>query len=428
METASTNSTAAPKAAETKRNPWLWIPSLYFAQGIPYVVVMTMSVIMYKRLGVSNTDIALYTSLLNWPWVIKPLWSPFVDILKTKRWWILSMQFLIAIGLAVAGISVQTQIFFTLSLALFWLMAFSSATHDIAADGFYMLGLSKHDQTWWVGIRSTFFRLAVIVGSGILVMFAGFMESKNGLAPVDVRVVAEANAAVPTEFDPSSITVSEQAGELRLVNYPESLSLAPVTRPSDEVTPLIAQARSWNREKGFYPEEKAAAAKKEESGESAWTRYVTKPFGNFLARTFPKQTGEKSPIAGNVGVIYFTLSKEPPADKDVVVNFTFDDGDKSIRVVEGERFVFNSQNWNQPFMAVVQLDSKLRNETSAVFQARAGNIPLAWSITLMTIGGLFLVFFVYHNFVLPKPAADVPTASSNNVVKEFFTTFGSYFS
>ena len=158
-------------------NPWRWIPSLYFASGLPYVVVMTVSVIMYKRLGISNTDIALYTSWLYLPWVIKPFWSPLVDILKTKRVWIVTMQLLIGAGLGGVALTIPTDDFFRNSLAFLWLLAFSSATHDIAADGFYMLGLSKHDQTWFVGIRSTFYRLAMIAGQGLLIMLAGKLES-----------------------------------------------------------------------------------------------------------------------------------------------------------------------------------------------------------------------------------------------------------
>ncbi len=159
-----------------KPRPWTWIPSLYFASGLPYVVVMSVSVIMYKRLGLSNTDIALYTSWLYLPWVIKPLWSPFVDILRTKRSWIVAMQLLIGAGLGGVALTLPAHDFFKYSLAFLWLVAFSSATHDIAADGFYMLGLSKHDQTWFVGIRSTFYRLAMIAGQGVLIMLAGALE------------------------------------------------------------------------------------------------------------------------------------------------------------------------------------------------------------------------------------------------------------
>jgi PAT family beta-lactamase induction signal transducer AmpG len=166
------------QAAKTQKanSAWSWIPTLYFASGLPYVVVMTISVIMYKRMGVSNTEIALYTSWLYLPWVIKPLWSPLVDIIKTRRSWILAMQLLIGAGLAGVALTIPTENYLRHTLAFLWLLAFSSATHDIAADGFYMLGLSKHQQTWFVGVRSTFYRLAMIAGQGLLIMFAGMME------------------------------------------------------------------------------------------------------------------------------------------------------------------------------------------------------------------------------------------------------------
>ncbi len=166
------------------RNGWAWVPSLYFAEGLPYVMVMTVSVIMYKRLGISNTDIAVYTSLLYLPWVVKPLWSPFVDILKTKRFWIITMQLIIALGLGGIAFTVTYPNFFILTLLFFWLLAFSSATHDIAADGFYMLGLTKHDQVWYVGFRSTFYRFAMIFAQGLLVIFAGYLEIRFNDIPL----------------------------------------------------------------------------------------------------------------------------------------------------------------------------------------------------------------------------------------------------
>ena len=162
------------------QSPWTWIPSLYFAEGLPYVVAMTVAVIMYKRLGISNTDIALYTSWLYLPWVIKPFWSPFVDIIKTKRWWIVSMQLLIGAGLAGVAFLIQAPFFFQATLAVLWLIAFSSATHDIAADGFYMLGLDSSQQSFFVGIRSTFYRLAMISGQGLLIIAAGALEHYTG--------------------------------------------------------------------------------------------------------------------------------------------------------------------------------------------------------------------------------------------------------
>ena len=166
-----------------KTSPWAWIPTLYFAQGLPYVAVMTISVIMYKRLGISNAELAFYTGWLNLPWVVKPLWSPFIDLIKTKRWWITATQLLIGAGLAGIAFTIPTTYFFQLTLAVFWLLAFSSATHDIAADGFYMLGLNSHQQALFVGIRSTFYRIATIAGQGLLIMLAGYLETSTGNIP-----------------------------------------------------------------------------------------------------------------------------------------------------------------------------------------------------------------------------------------------------
>lgn len=159
---------------------WRWVPTLYFAQGIPYVAAMTLSVVMYKNLGISNTDIALYTSWLYLPWVIKPLWSPFVDLCRTKRCWIVGLQFLVGAALAAVALTVPGPGFFRATLAVFWLIAFSSATHDIAADGFYLLALDSHRQAAFVGVRSTFYRLAMIAGQGGLVGLAGWLQGRTG--------------------------------------------------------------------------------------------------------------------------------------------------------------------------------------------------------------------------------------------------------
>ena len=173
----------------TKRiSPWAWVSTLYFAQGIPYFIVNNISVLMFAKMGVPNGEMALFTSLLYLPWTIKPFWSPFIDIIKTKRWWIISMQILMSIAFILLTLSIPkpdeaaiaagtTPIsMFTITLILFIITAFASATHDIAADGFYMLALRQSDQAAFVGIRSTFYRLASIFGQGVLVAIAGAIE------------------------------------------------------------------------------------------------------------------------------------------------------------------------------------------------------------------------------------------------------------
>lgn len=166
--------------AVKSRQPWSWIPTLYFSQGLPYVAAMMLSVIMYKNLGISNTDIALYTSWLYLPWVIKPLWSPIVELFRTKRFWIVGLQFIVGAAMAAVALTVPAPGFFQITLVIFWLLAFSSATHDIAADGFYLLALPSHQQAAFVGVRSTFYRLAMIAGQGGLVYLAGWLQETTG--------------------------------------------------------------------------------------------------------------------------------------------------------------------------------------------------------------------------------------------------------
>jgi PAT family beta-lactamase induction signal transducer AmpG len=163
-----------------QNNPWLWVPPLYFAQAIPYFIVVVLSTLVYKDLGVSNADVTFFTSLLYLPWVIKPLWSPVVDMVGTKRRWTILMQVIVALGVgAIAGV-LQMPGFFMASLAIMWVIALASATHDIAADGFYMLGLPQKDQAAYVGVRSTFYRLAALAMQGPVVIFAGHLSKTLG--------------------------------------------------------------------------------------------------------------------------------------------------------------------------------------------------------------------------------------------------------
>ncbi len=157
-------------------SPWAWVPTLYIAEGLPNVIVTAVAVVLYMQMGLTDSEIGLYTGWLGLPWIIKPLWSPFVDLVKTKRWWILLTQMLLGSSLAGIAFTLRTDFWFQGTMFCFFLMAFSSATHDIAADGFYMLELDEHRQAWFVGIRNTFYRLAVIFGNGVLVPVAGLLQ------------------------------------------------------------------------------------------------------------------------------------------------------------------------------------------------------------------------------------------------------------
>lgn len=177
------------------RTPWLWVPTLYFAEGLPYFIVNTIALVMFKDMGMDNGSLALLTSLISLPWTIKPLWSPFVDIFRSKRWWIVTMQALMAASVVLIAILLPRPSAaeiasgtvpvsaFSLTIILFAVAAFASATHDISADGYYMLALDSRRQSAFVGIRNTFYRIAMVFGQGVLVLIAGLLERRYGQAP-----------------------------------------------------------------------------------------------------------------------------------------------------------------------------------------------------------------------------------------------------
>lgn len=430
----------------TKRNPWAWIPTLYFAQGLPYVAVMTISVIMYKRLGISNTDIALYTGWLYLPWVIKPFWSPFVDIFRTKRWWTLTMQWIIAFALAGIAFTIPTPFFFQLTLAIFWLVGFTSATHDIAADGFYMLALTEHEQSLYVGIRSTFYRVATVAGQGLLVIVAGLIETNSGLTPLQVSV--DADPAVEwTAPDLTAIYSAEPdlQGEMQFITpaaakvatvAPEEVAVRIAGR--DSVLPFKAYAalmrdsvRRLNEANGFVaPQEvqqagAATAAAAASTGEGAFTRWVRETFGEER-----EPYTEKSNAIAIVGV---RLNRQPAPGEEIVLNVTHKSGDQSIHLEQNKlstRFVFDQSNWDKPAWLYYEIDHKLSEPASAQFEGASGNIPLAWLVVFAVLSAFFFLVAVYHSWALPKPASDGRAGSAStagDIIREFFDTFKSFF-
>jgi len=383
---------------KSNRNPWAWIPSLYFAEGLPYVIVMSVSVIMYKRLGISNTEIALYTSWLYLPWVIKPLWSPIVDIFKTKRLWIIVMQLFIGAGLAGVAITIPGPKFFQYTLAFFWLLAFSSATHDIAADGFYMLGLSKKDQAFFVGIRSTFYRFAMIAGQGLLVILAGYFESSTGLPPVDINIQANPNRVVSEYINLDEIQILPLEGELRVIPSESNLKISTTPTTNVNVNFWLNFTHNLNKLNNFYDSKIELATNHD-------TNYV-----------------------GNIGILYFGLSKMP--EEEIFVEVINSSDSENFKILEGKKFSFTKENWNKPAFTVIQLDSSVTNNLNASFKISSGNIPLAWSITFYILAGMFLLFVVYHKFILPRPAADVSSVSrfkGRSKLSEFGSTFVLFF-
>ncbi len=430
----------------TKRNPWAWIPTLYFAQGLPYVAVMTISVIMYKRLGISNTDIALYTGWLYLPWVIKPFWSPFVDIIKTKRWWTLTMQWIIAFALAGIAFTIPTPFFFQLTLAIFWLVGFTSATHDIAADGFYMLALTEHEQSLYVGIRSTFYRVATVAGQGLLVIVAGLIETNTGLEPLHVTV--NANPAVEwrqCNLDWTDDTQPDMEGEMQFLtttsaNEVSTVAPAEVTvnvNGEDVTMPFKAYAslmrdsvKHMNERNGFVAAEVPApqggtAAVAASEGPGAFTKWVAETFGE-----------EREPYTAkdnNIAIVGVRLNKQPAPGEEIILNVTHKSGDQSIKLEQAAlstRFIFNDKNWDKTAWLYYEIDHKLAAPATARFEGASGNIPFAWLVVFAVLSAFFFVVAFYHSWALPHPASDGRNdagTTAASIFKEFFETFKSFF-
>jgi len=378
--------------SKINRSPWAWVPTLYFAEGIPYVVVMTVSVIFYKRMGISNTDIALYTSWLYLPWVIKPLWSPVVDLLKKKRWWIVIMQLFVGAGLAGVAFTIPLPGYFQYTLAFFWLLAFSSATHDIAADGFYMLALDEHTQAYFIGIRSTFYRLAMITGQGLLIIVAGYIESTTGLEPVKFEAITTPQEQISLP-DQTNISFEKMPGEQRFILSSENAEISSITTSGDQ-----------NQESMIWVHE-----------------------SNIL-NGFKDKTADASALGeGNIGIMGVRLSSPPEEGEQIVLLLGRKTGDKNFRLIEGDRLNFTVENWNKNAWVVIQVDPKLKQASSASFEGLSGNIPFAWLVTFMILAALFIVFFIYHRFILPRPDADKAVSEGRNILAEFLNTFASFF-
>lgn len=424
-----------------KTSPWAWIPTLYFAQGLPYVAVMTISVIMYKRLGMSNTDIALYTGWLGLPWVIKPFWSPFVDIIKTKRWWTLTMQWIIAIALAGIAFTLPTDFYVQFTLAIFMLMGFASATHDIAADGYYMLALTEHEQSLYVGIRSTFYRIATVMGQGLLVILAGLIEMNSGLEPLQIKVAADASSeAVVADLPQFNAAAEDDNATLHFVTAsqivrtsvkaPESVMLdsARTVSFAEYASMMRDSVNNMNVRNGFVKgavitkDIPVAEVVKSESGFRSWIRET---FGE-------KREVVSDNITNNIAIVPVKLNRQPAPGETIVLNVTYKDGDQSIKLEQNRlstRFEFNENNWDKPAYLFFEIDHKLTQSTEASFMGTSGNIPLAWLVVFVVLSAFFFVVVIYHSWILPKPVADSShkETTARGIIKGFVDAFKTFF-
>ena len=159
------------------RHPLFWMPTLYFAMGVPMITVSVVASIMYKNLGLTNTEVALYTGSMYLPWVIKPLWSPVIDIFKTKKFFVLFTQVAMAAGFGCVALALPLPGYLPITIALFWIVGFLSATHDIAADGVYINAMTSTEQARYIGLQGVCWYAGKILASGLLVSFTGYLHS-----------------------------------------------------------------------------------------------------------------------------------------------------------------------------------------------------------------------------------------------------------
>lgn len=329
--------------------PWAWVPTVNFAQGLQYAVVIQLILLVFFTMGLPLGITLLWVGLLQIPWTLKPLWSPLVDRYWTKRSWTIWMQGLVALSFLGVGISLmipgqinlmghELPSFFVFSLIFLFAMAFAAATHDIACDGFYMLGLSEKKQAFYVGVRSTAFRMALIFATGILLWFAGLVQKYTGLEPqeAEIQVVISADDVPP--LSEQQIGFQGPGAEQAVIFDPPVLIAAPDMTTT--LTVRLAQPPEGNRE---------------------------------------------------IVVILADLGNDPG----ITINR------------EDTRMVFNGENWSTGETARISIDHRIQEPTSEIYRATSGNIPFSWMVVMLLCSGMFAIFFFYHQFSMPLPSADV---------------------
>ncbi|TFH47765.1 MAG: MFS transporter [Bacteroidia bacterium] len=317
---------------------------------------------MYKTMGISIVSFAFWTSLLYFPWAFKPLWSPYIDVVSTKRNWVIWTQFFLALAFIGVGIAMPLSFFYPVTIAIFALIAVSSASHDIAADGFYMYALDQHKQAFFVGIRSTFYRFAMLTALGLLPLVAGLIQKNTGLEPV-VFTATSVTLSEYSQFDPSGIQISPAPGEPRIMLF-----------PSDLRVPLY----------------------------------------------------DASAAGPDSALLYVALSAPPKKDETIVVNIMRKGGTKDIDISSGHtgRLEFTSQNWNVPAAVPLKAHHNMTFSGQSEFSITAGNIAFSWTVSLVVLGVLLFLLFLYNRIYLPRPDEHNTREKIGwKVYKEVFVSF-----
>jgi PAT family beta-lactamase induction signal transducer AmpG len=341
------------------------------------------------------------------------------------------MQLFIGAGFAGIAFTTPLPFFFQATLAFFWLLAFSSATHDIAADGFYMLGLDTNQQSMYVGIRNTFYRVATVMGQGLLIMLAGFLESSSGNEPVKIYIEASPQFTQSTLQIPQIENISGTENDVHFIMDRPVVRLNTHNIDRDSLHFFIDGLMASNHQNGFVTKEKTGGGEIGKK-ESLWSTHIAKPLSHWIKNNFgekQQQINLETNKVGNVAAVAIKLSHQPGPGKEMVLNTTMNRGDKSISLIHGERLTLTDTNWNKPAYLIFQADPKVSVSTSAEYKGLSGNIPFAWSITFFVLAGLFICFSFYHKIALPVPDADKShiNLAAKDIFKGFSTTFVSFF-
>mgnify|MGYP003594674956 FL=1 len=291
--------------------------------------------------------------------------------------------------------------------------------------------LKEHQQAYFVGIRSTFYRIAMITGQGLLIILAGFFETSTGLKPIEITVDANPAYSQSVVIPENRLSNDESDGKSYFMTLPQQVQGSTENIAVERLDSIRRFISNHNQTNGFVHHSNAGQSSKQnkENG-SLWSNYVSEPLTVFLKKHFQseKPVADAKSLTGNVTVVAIRLSSPPQKGKEMVLNTKFSNGDNSIKLIEGERFTFNNTNWDKPAYLLFQVDHKLNRASQATFKGTSGNIHLAWSITFLILAGLFVIFFFYHRFILPYPLTDKQAErQQGNLFKDFFETFGSFF-
>ena len=368
-----------------KNNAWLWIPTLYFASGLPYHAITSISDIMYKDMGIGNAQIAMYTSLLLLPWTIKPLWSPIVEMISTRRKWTLISQLLLGVCFAAIALVIPSSNFLALTLIAFFIGAFVSSTHDIALDGFYILGLPQEKQSFFSGIRNTFYRIATVFSSGVLVMLAGSIAGNSE----EPNTYNEPKAEIATE---------ETLGNIAVIEIIEN--------DSNNSTPEEALT-STQTDTSFKSKFHIARNNMGKGGVFEWK--------GKLYNTYYYEEWEN--MSNNERKEFIKSATKPCYHKpDTLVNtnnkateLTFNNTTPPTIGTATSNGITATNNTASESPLSGSKDIKERNST-------------AWSITFAITGIIMLALWLYHTKAMPRPAED--SARSTKSIKDVFRNYG----